>query len=158
METLRGGSGVRGDVEEEQSHSPGCGCDVRGPQQTRALVAAQTGLGLGSDCLDSQSSARPTSSVGDNGQPLRQDPGSTQTITPEQITEAHDRGFANHSLPLSNSQHLAPEGGSPLRASSPHLGSSPPSTVNAKTEKTGQVMNSFENVEKLKIPPQKNVY
>ena len=67
METLRGGSGVRGDVEEEQSRSPGCGCDVRGPQQTRALVAAQTGLGLGSDYLDSQSSARPTSSVGDNG-------------------------------------------------------------------------------------------
>lgn len=32
------------------------------------MVAAQTGLDLGSDCLDSQSSARPTSSsVGDNG-------------------------------------------------------------------------------------------
>lgn len=45
-------------------------------------------------------------------------------------------------LPLLSSSFalvLPAEGGSPLGASSPHLGSSSPSTVYARTEKTGQV-------------------
>lgn len=45
-------------------------------------------------------------------------------------------------LPLLSSSFalvLPAEGGSPLGASSPYLGSSPPRTVYARTEKTGQV-------------------